>query len=59
LAVDVLYEVDEICGTICWAKGHHRVRPFDSTGALEGQLLLAGKSDGKLVITHGGIKEPI
>ncbi len=55
LAVNVVYEVDKKCGTICWAKGHHTVRPFDSIGALEGQLLLADK----LVIPHGGIKEPI
>ncbi len=47
LAVDVMYEVDKSHGTICWAKGHHTLPLFDSVGAWEGQLLLAGENNSK------------
>jgi hypothetical protein len=52
-------EVDEGSGPVGGVKRHDRIGPFYGINSLKSQLCLTGRSNGKMVITHWRIKQPV
>ncbi len=52
-------KVDEYCRPVRGSKRHNGVCPFDGIRTLKGKLFLAVQGNGKLVIPHWGVEEPI
>ncbi len=52
-------EIDEYCRSVGRFERHNSVHPLDCIRTLKGKLFLTGQGDGKLVIPHWGIEEPV
>ncbi len=58
LAVNIIYEINNLGWAIGWAKGHNSVSPLDSIRPPKSKFFLADKGNSQLVVTRRSIVQP-